>query len=231
MSTSTVPRPSRRDLIFGGAAAVTAGTAFATMPRKRITWIGKDQLEHVVPEQVGSWTFDTSSGVVLPPPDQLTQLLYDQQVARSYSSPTALPIMLLMAYGSSQSGMLQVHRPEVCYPAGGFKLTETVITRIPLRDGFGIPVRSFVAQSDTRTEHVLYWTRIGPLLPVSWAQQRIAVMRSNLQGYVPDGLLVRLSTVAADAGQARRALELYAQTMLDAIGPARRKMLLGPGAG
>ena len=30
--------------------------------------------------------------------------------------------MLSMAYGDDQRGGLQAHRPEVCYPAQGFKL-------------------------------------------------------------------------------------------------------------
>jgi len=39
---------------------------------------------------------------------------------------------------------------------------------------------------------VLYWTRIGELVPTGWWSQRFAVVQSNLRGTIPDGLLVRL---------------------------------------
>ncbi len=168
---------------------------------------------------------------MLPPPDQLARLLYDQQVARSYTSPDQLPVMLLLAYGSSQSGMLQIHRPEICYPASGFKLTETQVTSVPLTQSVALPSRSFTANSDTRVEQVLYWTRIGELVPTGWWSQRFAVVRSNLHGKIPDGLLVRLSTVSNDADQAQATLKKFARAMLEEMSPATRRMLIGPLAG
>jgi EpsI family protein len=222
--------PSRRDLLVGGASLAAAGVAYARMPRRPTMMIGKDQLEKIVPLRVGGWSYETTSGLVLPPPDQLARLLYDQQLTRSYSSPDQLPIMLLMAYGSSQGGMLQIHRPEICYPASGFRLSETRITDIPLPDGHRIPSRSFSASSDTRVEQVLYWTRIGDMIPTTWTSQRLAVIRSNLNGAIPDGLLVRLSTVANDPAQAQQALKSFAATMLSEMPAATRRMLIGPSA-
>jgi|KBSSwiStaDraftv2_1062776.scaffolds.fasta_scaffold579787_1 EpsI family protein len=223
--------PSRRDLIVGGAALAAAGIAYARMPRRPILMIGKDQLDKIVPLRIGDWSYETASGLVLPPPDQLARLLYDQQLTRSYASPHHLPVMLLMAYGSSQGGMLQIHRPEICYPASGFRLTETRVTSIPLGGGRAVASRSFTGNSDTRTEQVLYWTRIGDLLPTSWTAQRLAAIRSNLAGSIPDGLLVRFSTVSNDAEQAQQTLKLFARAMLEEMTPATRRMLIGPAAG
>jgi EpsI family protein len=223
--------PSRRDVLIGGAALVAAGAAYARMPRRPTMMIGKDQLEKIVPLHIGGWTYETESGFVLPPPDQLARLLYDQQLTRSYSSPDQLPVMLLMAYGSSQGGMLQIHRPEICYPASGFRLSETRLTGVPLANGREVASRTFTAQSDTRTEQVLYWTRIGDMVPTSWSGQRIAVIRSNLRGAIPDGLLVRLSTISGDAAQAQATLKAFAAAMLNAMPITTRRMLIGPLAG
>ncbi|UAK24145.1 exosortase-associated protein EpsI, V-type [Sphingomonas nostoxanthinifaciens] len=219
--------PGRRDLLLGGLAAGTAALALAGMPRRRLMAIGPRQLDSIVPLQLGAWQFETSSGLVLPPPDQLAQILYDQQVMRTYSAASLLPMMLLMAYGSSQGGMLQVHRPEICYPASGFRLSETRVITLDLGNGHSIPARTFTATGGARTEHVLYWTRIGNMLPTSWTSQRVAVMRENLRGYVPDGLLVRISTVSENGAQAAEMLGGFARTMLDRIGPAGRRMLIG----
>ncbi|HWI86030.1 MAG TPA: EpsI family protein [Sphingomonas sp.] len=223
--------PTRRDLLVGGAALLAAGTAVARMPRRPLMSIGKGQLEKIVPLRVGPWSYETASGLVLPPPDQLARLLYDQQVARSYSAPEDFPVMLLMAYGSSQGGMLQIHRPEICYPASGFRLTETRVADIPIDDGRAIASRSFIAHSDTRTEQVLYWTRIGEMLATSWSGQRLAVIRNNLAGAIPDGLLVRLSTVADDPAQGQATLRRFAKLMLAEIPLASRRMLIGAAAG
>lgn len=223
--------PSRRDLLVGGATLAAAGVAYARMPRNPLMLIGKDQLDKIIPLKVDDWGFDTTSGLVLPPPDQLARLLYDQQVARSYNAPDQLPVMLLLAYGDSQGGMLQIHRPEICYPASGFHLTETQVTSIPLGGGKAVAARSFTANSDTRVEQVLYWTRIGELVPTSWWGQRLAVVRANLHGQIPDGLLVRLSTVSSDADQAQATLKKFARAMIETMPLAHRRMLIGPGAG
>ena len=223
--------PNRRDLLVGGAALLAAGTAYARMPRRPLMLIGKDQLDKIIPLRVGGWSYETTSGLVLPPPDQLARLLYNQQVTRSYTAPDQLPVMLLLAYGSSQGGMLQIHRPEICYPASGFHLTETRVTSIPLSDGHSIASRSFSANSDTRVEQVLYWTRIGHMVPTSWSGQRVAVIQANLAGMIPDGLLVRLSTVSADPAQAQATLKRFAATMLSEMPVPARKMLIGPAAG
>jgi len=223
--------PSRRDLLIGGASLAAAGAAYARMPRDPLMLIGKDELDKIIPLKIGDWAYETASGLVLPPPDQLARLLYEQQVARSYTSPDDLPVMLLLAYGSSQSGMLQIHRPEICYPASGFRLTETQITSIPLSANRAIASRSFTANSDTRVEQVLYWTRIGELVPTSWVGQRLAVVRSNLQGQIPDGLLVRISTVSDDAGQAQATLKRFARALIEGLPLTRQRMLIGPAAG
>jgi EpsI family protein len=219
--------PSRRDLLVGGAALAAAGVAYARMPRRPLMSIGKDQLDKIVPLRVGDWSYETASGLVLPPPDQLARLLYDQQLTRTYSAPDELSVMLLMAYGSSQGGMLQIHRPEICYPASGFRLTETRVTSIPLPGDRAVASRSFTGRSDTRTEQVLYWTRIGNMLATSWEGQRVAIVRNNLAGSVPDGLLVRLSTVSDDASQSQETLKRFARTMLIEMPVARRRMLIG----
>jgi len=221
-------KPSRRDLVFGGLAAATAATAFARTPREKILLIRDGELEKIVPHRIGHWTNDSTGGVVLPPPDQLAQLTYSQQVARTYIADDMPPVMFLMAYGGSQTGMLQIHRPEICYPASGFKLSATQETSFPWAPGRSIPVRRFTAQSDTRMERVLYWTRIGYELPVSWAEQRVAAMRNSVMGYIPDGLLVRISVASDDVAQADQVIGLFVRTVLNVIGARGRRELLGP---
>ena len=220
-------RPSRRDLLIGGAMLATGAITFARLPRRRVATIGAHRLEKLIPLEFGRWKFETSSGLVQPPPDALSSLLYDQQIARAYTTDDAPPVMLSVAYGSSQGGMLQVHRPEVCYPASGFRLSRTELHPIARAGAPSIPARSFTASSDTRIEQVLYWTRIADMLPTGWTVQRIDIMRSNLAGMIPDGLLVRFSTVTPDVGVAYATLERFARELLAAVGADGREKLLG----
>lgn len=220
-------RPSRRDIIFGGAMAATAGAAWARAPRNRIASIRPGELEKLIPMNVGPWHNEPASGIVLPPPDALAKLLYDQQLSRSYVADNEMPVMLVIAYGSSQGGALQVHRPEICYPASGFKLTDTILHPLPIRPGDTLPARSFTAASDTRTEQVLYFTRIGDDMPTGWTAQRMAIMRSNLAGDIPDGMLFRVSTIHPNEALAMRTMERFVRTMMTQINPHVRRKLLG----
>jgi EpsI family protein len=222
--------PNRRQLLLGGLATAAAATAWAGKPHTEQKFVPDGALEKIIPETIGDWTYGTASGLILPPPDQLARLLYSQQVARTYVAPDLPPVMLLLAYGSSQGGMLQIHRPEICYPASGFGLSDIAETNIALGGGRELPARRFTARSDARVEQVLYWTRIGDYLPVTWSAQRIAVMRSNLAGYIPDGLLVRASIMVDDATQAQAILSDFVRSMLSAMPAPRRHMLVGNAA-
>jgi EpsI family protein len=124
-----------------------------------------------------------------------------------------------------QDGLLQLHRPEVCYPVGGYKLTDTQISDFTIMPGQSIPIRSFTADSDSRVEQVMYWTRVGDVMPTSWAEQRWAVVRANLAGAIPDGILVRVSAIDLDMKASMALLQDFAQSMAQAARPDVRKLL------
>jgi hypothetical protein len=58
-----------------------------------------------------------------------------------------------------------------------------------------IPARVVVAARPMRDETILYWTRVGGHFPLGWAGQRMAMMTANLEGFYPDGILIRASVV------------------------------------
>ncbi|HWW64859.1 MAG TPA: EpsI family protein [Sphingomonadaceae bacterium] len=219
--------PSRRDIMFGGSLAAASAIAYARTPRVAEMAIHDDELEKIIPYKIGKWTFQTASGLVLPPPDQLAEQLYSQQLTRVYATSNMPAVMLLIAYGNSQNGMLQLHRPEVCYPAGGYTLSDSEVLDVPLHQGGAIPTRRFTAVSATRVEQLLYWTRIGDMLPISWTAQRWAVVENNLAGVIPDGVLVRLSTISMAPEDSNRVLSQFAATMIDSVGPRGRRLLIG----
>ncbi|MEK6637142.1 MAG: exosortase-associated protein EpsI, V-type [Pseudomonadota bacterium] len=190
---------SRREFLIGGACALTAGAAYAATPRERMSLLGKAKLEDLIPRSFGAWAELPSDSVVVPQSDDsLAARLYAQTVSRVFVNQSdGTGVMALFAYGDTQSDQLQLHRPEVCYPAFGFAVIESKAVDIGLAKGAVIPARQLTAQSALRTEHVAYWTRIGEYLPQSGEDQRVAKLRTAFQGIIPDGILVRVSNLEA----------------------------------
>jgi EpsI family protein len=219
----------RRDLLLGLPLLAGAGTALALTPRNRLNLLGDKKLEDAIPKTVGAWTVTPSNAVILPEAEQgsLSAQLYDQTVSRLYTSDSELPVMMVVAYGSTQSDQLQLHRPEVCYRAFGFEISSTQRVDVPVAPPSQLPARELTATSNDRVEPILYWTRIGDFLPASGNEQRLMKLRSELQGYIADGVLVRLSTVAEPSPATFGGLQRFAKQMLHATSPYALPALVG----
>ena len=192
------PLIDRRKVLIGLGLAAASGVALARQPQPNRPRIETDDLIAQVPDEIDGFRFNTESGLILPPTDALSDRLYDNLVTRTYNRPDGAVVMLLIAYNNRQDGVLQIHRPEICYPAGGFELTETRDLDVPIAGTTALTGQTFMAQSDLRDEVVFYWTRIGSSFPRRWIEQRLAVAEANVQGIVPDGVLVRVSTFSDD---------------------------------
>ena len=218
---------SRRNMVMGGALIVASAIGYVRQPQPVHKPITDDELEKLIPTHVGEWRFLTSSGLVMPPPDEASATLYDQVFTRIYTAPNKPSIALLIAYSSVQNGLLQLHRPEICYPANGFRLSDTVLSPLRLPDGREIETRSFAASGPQRSEYVFYWTRLGDYLPDSWLDQRLAVVKANLRGQIPDGILVRASVFSEADPQARDDLKRFMEELLANLSPRGLQLLVG----
>ena len=219
---------TRRDVILSGGMAIAAAGAFAMTPRRDLNLLGDQQLEKLVPLTIGSWTQQPSSAFVLPKTEgSLSDLLYNQLLTRLYQSDQMVPVMLVMAYGATQSDQLQLHRPEVCYTAVGFQIISTAAATVALAPGVKLPVRELAAMSNQRIEPIVYWTRIGDDLPTDGRQQRSMKLAQSMRGYIPDGILVRISTVAEPSPEVFAQLGEFARELLLAIPAANRQAFIG----
>lgn len=198
-------RFSRRDVLVGATLATASAAGFAAQPRIVNPRISNDEFESWIPRAIGPWSLEGTSGVVLPPPDQLSDRLYDNLITRVYTGPGSDAVMMLIAYNFKQDGVLQLHRPEFCYAAGGYQLDSALPVSLVLAPGREIPATAFTAVSPTRTEQVLYFTRLGDSFPRDWVGQRASVLWANLRGEIPDGAMMRVSMFEADQ---RRALDM-----------------------
>lgn len=222
-------RLSRRDVVMGGVLAAGAAGAVALTPRGRLVLLPEGhELERIVPMQIGPWSNVPTPGIVMPRREgSLASRLYGQELSRVYFAEGRLPVILVMAYGPVQNDLLQLHRPEVCYSAVGFQISETVASPLPLSNGVMLPARTLVAQSDQRTETITYWTRIGDDLPTSGSEQRIVKLRQQWAGYIADGILVRMSCAVPPDPTVFAQLAEFARALVAAVPAGDRPALVG----
>ncbi len=218
----------RREFIVGGLCLATAAGAYAATPRERMSLIGSMKLENVIPKTFAGWKVYESGQIVTPQSDQsLAGKLYSQNVGRVYVRDGGEFVMMMLAYGSTQSDTLQLHRPEACYPAFGFNLARNEETRFPITPSLALPGRDLIATTSDRVEYVSYWTRIGHELPTSGSAQRSAKLRSQLSGVIPDGVLARFSTLNDDAARAFEINKRFVRDLLGAVRPEVQRALIG----
>lgn len=220
---------SRRDLVLGAACLAGAGAAFALTPRRYVSLMPRASLEQIAPAAFSTWTSRDVTDLVAPKVEgSLESRLYDQTLERIYTdSASGAELMLLVAHGDTQSNELQLHRPEVCYPAFGFEISSS--RQFPLRLGADalLPVRSLVADAPGRRETIVYWTRLGEFLPTNESEQRIDRIKTALHGVVSDGLLARFSLVGDDPASAAQTIEGFIGSFVRAVAPAHRPAFVG----
>lgn len=213
-------------------AAVMCGTSvagFAARPNAKAVDKGNAvSLETLVPKRFGEWSElpDQAAQVVNPQTKELLDKLYSQILTRSYVNEQGYRIMLSMAYGDDQRGGLQAHRPEVCYPAQGFKLGK--VEDGPLVTPYGnIDVRRLGTSIGSRNEPVTYWLTVGDQVIKNTFDKRMAQIRLGLTGQIPDGLLFRISSIDNDSARGFAMQQKFTADLMAAVPPVARKQLSG----
>jgi EpsI family protein len=221
----------RRNMILGGACVAAAAAAYELKPHLPLKLLGGQKLAKIVPMSFGDWVAAEAEadGVVRPEvAGTLAARLYSEIIGRRYTHKiSGEQVMMLIAYGDTQSDLLQLHRPEICYPAVGFNLVSAATTALQLAPHALLPARKVVARKSDWQENIIYWTRLGEYLPTTSGEQRKARLLTGMKGYIPDGGLFRFSTGGGDPETAFSVLERFLPEMILAIAPARRVGLLG----
>ncbi|MFZ4702534.1 MAG: exosortase-associated protein EpsI, B-type, partial [Candidatus Methylumidiphilus sp.] len=209
-----------KPFLIGLAMILSAVLAIAMKPTVRVADTGaKFDLEAMIPKQFGSWTIDESVVPVITDPQvkALLNRIYDQTISRTYVNDKGDRIMLAIAYGGDQGDSMQMHYPEVCYPAQGFQVMKTSEGSLPTPFG-NIAVKRLVASQGLRVEPVTYWTTMGDKVVTSGLRRKLEQIKHvTLNGTIPDGLLFRVSSIQKDESTAYEIQSQFVGDLLRAL--------------
>lgn len=208
---------------------VSSGLTLALHPTYKIAEKNSTiNLEEMIPRTFGEWQEELNKSVQIidPQQKQMIDKIYTQTLSRTYVNTKGYRIMLSMAYGDDQRDDMALHYPEVCYPAQGFVLHDKK-TGVLMTTSGQISVTRIVTSLGQRNEPVTYWTTVGDRVFQGGVQKKLAEMYYSLDGQIPDGMLIRVSSIDTSTSNAYDMQSEFANQMLTALKPEYRKKLSG----
>jgi EpsI family protein len=209
-------------------ACAAAAHTLKPVPAPRIAF----DLSQAVPVAFGDWRVDPSIVPIAPTPDVQASLdkIYDQIVSRAYVNSRGERVMLVIGYGGDQSDSLKAHRQEVCYAAQGFAIREVRNDRLTIGGTASVPLVRMHAQKARRSEPVTYWFTMGDRVAIGRTERLALQIGHGLAGRVPDGLLLRVSSLSPDTAASYAEHDRFLRELLQAVDPQVRTRLAGTGA-
>ena len=225
------PKLTRRAVIATLVMAATSAAGEALVPTKRMSQLrGPFTLASLVPSTFADWHVDDRAvgGIVNPETAAMLNRLYSQLLDRVYVDTKGNRIMLSIAYGDDQADdSVQLHYPEVCYPAQGFQLQGNHRGNVSVQNG-NIEVRRLETRfGESRFEPVTYWTVIGDQQSLGGWERKLAEIRHGIRGEIVDGLLFRVSSIDRDTSNAFAVQDGFIRDIVAAMTPRARLQLAG----
>lgn len=221
---------SKQALFVGLLMIIASASGTYLKPTKKLAdSMPAVNLEKMIPAQFGEWQTDpvVLEQIISPERKELLARLYSQTLTRTYLDSHGTRIMLSIAYGGDQREELQVHRPEGCYTAQGFLVEKESLDTLSTKFG-SLPIKRLFAVQGSRNEPITYWITVGDkAIVLKGMQQKLAELRYGLTGKVPDGMLVRISSISADDKEAYRIQDDFVREMLAAMSKEDRVRIAG----
>ena len=164
--------------------------------------------------------------LVAPDTQSVLDRIYSQTLSRTYVDEDGDRIMLSVAYGGDQSDATRAHRPEVCYPVQGFEILSSNSDVLALGNR-SLRVRRLVSKMGSRVEPITYWITVGDRVTVTTTEQKLAQLSYSTRGLIPDGMLVRVSSIDGDISRAFSLQQSFISGMAEALSSQDRSQVVG----
>lgn len=213
--------------LLGAAAALGAWALTPTRPLATLR--GELKLEQDIPKVFADWRAEPTLGVAVVNPQQeaMIKLLYSQTLVRSYVDRRGQRIVLSIAYGTDQRDGMQMHYPEVCYPAQGYQVLSKRNVTLRLTERELKARRVETRRGEQYNEPLTYWTVVGDQVVYSGSEKKVVELGYGLRGMIPDGLLVRVSSIGADSEAAFALQQRFIDDLVGALDARTRPRLVG----
>ena len=230
MKSTLFSPPRRKAIVATMMMAAAAAAASELRPRKHLSQhLMQIELEKQVPQHFGDFEIDRGLRPLVADPTVQAGLdvLYDQVLARTYRNAKGERVMLTIAYGADQSSeRTQVHRPEICYSAQGFRVRAIRDDMLQLTE-HRVPVRRLLTQLGQRIEPVSYWVTLGDRVTLPGTQRKIEQVKLAFAGWIADGLLLRVSSIQPDLESAYALQDHFLQQLERVIAVDSRQRYFG----
>jgi EpsI family protein len=215
----------RRSLLVGGALVAGAAYSQFQRPVANARPIAAKSFEALIPNKFEEWQSRKSAELVLPQEDEERDKLYENLQTRIYEKEGGPSFMTLFGYNTKQQNDVQVHRPEVCYPASGFPIIHNELLTLNFGTG-DIHARYLIADRKVAHEYIVYWVRLGRRFPADWQSQRLDMAYYNIRGIIPDGFLYRCSTINQIGEDMRGPLKDFSKRFLASSSSSLQKIMI-----
>ena len=88
-------------------------------------------------------------------------------------------------------------------------------------------MRQLLTRQGSRVEPVTYWITVGRYVTLSGTEQKLAQLSYSLRGVIPDGMLVRVSSIDSDAAHAYGVQAAFVGAMVLAMAADRQSRVIG----
>jgi EpsI family protein len=222
-------------VLVSSALLTSAILAEVLAPRELMARTAALDLEAAVPRQFGAWNLVPTIQPITPPdpegvvdPDAKNGQIYSQEVSRTYADRSGNVVMFLVAYGPVQNYRLKAHRPEICYTAAGFRISGKHGEELTYGRGKQpLKLTRLIAEREARFEPISYWMRVGNDIATGVVDRQIIRLKYGLRGIIPDGALIRISTVGLSQEMSFKVQDQFIRDFLDAVAPQDRKFFTG----
>jgi EpsI family protein len=227
---------NRLQVAFVSIALLTSAVAAEVLePRQLMARTAALNLEKAIPRQFGAWKVVPNVKPITPvddpeavlDPQTQKDLVYSQEVGRGYADQDGHIVMFLVAYGPVQNYRLKAHRPEMCYTAAGFRISDKHGEQLAVGNGQNIAVTRLVAEREARYEPISYWMRVGDDVATGIVDRQIIRLKYGLRGIIPDGALIRISTIGLSEEASFKVQDQFIRDFMKAVAPQDRKFFTG----
>lgn len=218
----------RRALALAVGMGAAASAARLLKPRLMADLKPAVKLEAIFPRAFGQWKTDPVGELFVRPPDVQAAVYaaYAEVLERTYIDGQGRRVMLSVAYSTQQSTRDQMHRPEGCYAFRGFRVEGSRAAIVQLQDQ-ALPVTRLYAEMSNRPEPITYWMVVGDEVVADPIALRNRVLSLGLKRLLPDGMLVRVSTIETNKEQGWQTQAEFIHDLAAAIPTALRQRALG----